>query len=102
MGIKESIEWEEKRDPGCACPYCSHSFYTYNKPKGQTLYVWPSTNRLKIGPPGCWGDATWESIDDVWARRAQPSGCVCFRCNNKNEFAEPNQKDGRYLCFECR
>jgi hypothetical protein len=28
--------------------------------------------------------------------------CVCSRCNSKNDYAEPNQKDGTYVCFECR
>lgn len=30
------------------------------------------------------------------------SGVSCKRCNSKNDFAEPNQPDGSYLCFECR
>lgn len=29
-------------------------------------------------------------------------GCVCKRCNSLNRWAEPNQPDGKYLCFECR
>ncbi len=30
------------------------------------------------------------------------TGCICKRCNSKNDFAAPNQKDGSYVCFECR
>ncbi len=29
-------------------------------------------------------------------------GCNCKKCNMKNEFAEPNQKDGTYVCYMCR
>jgi len=27
---------------------------------------------------------------------------ICKKCNAKNDYAEPNQKDGSYVCFECR
>lgn len=30
------------------------------------------------------------------------SACICKKCNAQNEFALPNQKDGTYVCFECR
>ena len=30
------------------------------------------------------------------------SGCICKRCNSKNDYAQPNQADGTYICFECR
>lgn len=33
---------------------------------------------------------------------APPGGCVCKRCNMFNDCAAPNQKDGSYLCYECR
>ena len=29
-------------------------------------------------------------------------GCCCKRCGSRNEYAEPNQKDGSYFCYECR
>lgn len=29
-------------------------------------------------------------------------GCVCMRCNAKNEWAIPNRPNGKYLCYECR
>ena len=31
-----------------------------------------------------------------------PAGVCCKRCHALNGWAEPNQKDGSYLCFECR
>lgn len=33
---------------------------------------------------------------------APPCGCICKRCKSLNEFAAPNQPDGKYLCYECR
>lgn len=30
------------------------------------------------------------------------SGCVCMRCRSRNQFAEPNRPDGKYVCYECR
>lgn len=35
-------------------------------------------------------------------KRPYPDGCNCRKCNGKNPYAEPNQKDGSYLCYECR
>lgn len=29
-------------------------------------------------------------------------GCVCKKCNAKNEYAEPNEPDGSYVCYDCR
>lgn len=31
-----------------------------------------------------------------------PTSQLCKKCNDLNEFAEPNQPDGSYLCFGCR
>lgn len=31
----------------------------------------------------------------------QKSSCVCF-CGNHNEYAQPNQSDGSYKCYNCR
>jgi hypothetical protein len=30
------------------------------------------------------------------------TGVVCRECKDKNDFAEPNQPDGSYICFGCR
>lgn len=34
--------------------------------------------------------------------KAKKTGFHCTGCNLKNEFAEANQDDGTYLCFNCR
>jgi len=39
-----------------------------------------------------------------WGCKGSPEslGVHCKKCNNFNEYAEGNQKDGNYLCYECR
>ena len=33
---------------------------------------------------------------------ASKGGCICKRCHSLNQYAAANQKDGSYVCFECR
>lgn len=33
---------------------------------------------------------------------AKAAGMRCKSCNASNEYAEPNQNDGSYLCYDCR
>ena len=35
-------------------------------------------------------------------RMASKTGCVCKRCHSLNQYAAANQKDGSYVCYECR
>jgi hypothetical protein len=30
------------------------------------------------------------------------TGCTCMKCGQINEYAEPNQSDGTFLCFTCK
>jgi len=30
------------------------------------------------------------------------NGCTCRKCGNFNEYAEPNQQDGTFVCFGCK
>jgi hypothetical protein len=30
------------------------------------------------------------------------NGMSCSKCNNFNEYAEPNQEDGTHKCYRCR
>lgn len=39
---------------------------------------------------------------DAWAPKKKSCGAKCCKCKTFNEYAEPNQKDGSYICFECR
>lgn len=33
---------------------------------------------------------------------AVKTGCNCISCNDYNEWAAPNQKDGTFRCYRCR
>lgn len=33
---------------------------------------------------------------------AKKTGHNCRSCNSRNDYAEANQEDGSYLCYECR
>lgn len=54
---------------------------------------------------------TWPSIPDLdWDDGPEPSAAIvtgtspmfCRKCGQMNEFAEPNEPWGAYLCYECR
>lgn len=58
-------------------------------------------------PSGTWQSGHSFSNDGLFSwinltRPSHPNGCVCKKCNSGNPFAEPNQADGTYICFECR
>lgn len=36
------------------------------------------------------------------AKSADDSPVICKKCNMKNDFGAPNQKDGSYICYVCR
>ncbi len=36
------------------------------------------------------------------AKAKAKTGFNCCVCNSRNEYAEANQEDGTYCCYECR
>lgn len=53
------------------------------------------------------GVITWNLTGDVSGDAPTPvkkkePGCKCKRCEDFNEYAEPNQKDGTFICYGCR
>lgn len=46
------------------------------------------------------GDLSGSSSPTVVAKVR--AGCSCKKCDDFNEYAEPNQKDGTFICFSCR
>ncbi len=42
------------------------------------------------------------TIEPPAAAPAKPEPVVCAKCNMKNDFGEPNQSDGSYICYGCR
>lgn len=47
------------------------------------------------------GDLTGEATQTV-AKKKDKSGCSCKKCKDFNNFAEPNQDDGTFICWSCR
>lgn len=35
-------------------------------------------------------------------KKEKSSGCSCKKCREFNEYAEPNQDDGTFVCYTCR
>jgi len=54
----------------------------------------------KFGPNG----SLLHMLQDDSPKPVEPvvTGHFCVSCNLKNEYAVANQKDGTYVCFECR
>jgi hypothetical protein len=108
-------QWNAERDDHCNCRWCGGRHWTV----GTTDCSWKSG-----GPPmtddeavcqknrpqtlGGWQPNEYKEVavkaPDIWTppKEAPPGGCNCRKCNMKNEFAAPNQKDGSYVCYTCR
>jgi len=46
------------------------------------------------------GQFDFDFVKDI--PETKSNGCVCTKCDNLFEYAEPNQKDGSFKCFSCR
>ena len=53
------------------------------------------TNGWAIIPPV-------ETAVPVESIKKDSAGCNCKRCREFNEYAEPNQEDGSFICYACR
>lgn len=61
-----------------------------------------STAAVQRGPITGSFSEDWVLFRVLGGAQVAQEGCVCRKCNSKNEYAEPNQKDGTYVCYECR
>jgi hypothetical protein len=130
MGAKDRDNWEagSGKIPGCMCEYCAghfnsvnlydqHTGYTKRRLNDGELQYEMRTGPWIVGPPGCLktkslkqysGDGfsatvlpdkpMEEAIVMVW--KGHP--VVCRKCNLQNNHGGPNQKDGGYVCWNCR
>lgn len=66
--------------------------------------IGPATHAVALGTlkAALKTDTDFAAAIQYSSKRAPAGGCVCKRCNSKNEYAAANQKDGSYLCYECR
>lgn len=42
-----------------------------------------------------------DALDEILGK-IKPEQLTCSKCDNIFPFAEPNQKDGSFICFSCR
>lgn len=40
--------------------------------------------------------------EDAKEIKKHTGGCSCKKCREFNEYAEPNQEDGTFICYSCR
>jgi len=46
---------------------------------------------------------SWELLSDSCGSHTNNlEGTICSKCNMHNLYAEPNQNDGTYICYNCR
>lgn len=58
---------------------------------------------IAISAPGYAGRVVLHDGDPKPSAVSVRASCMnCKTCNMHNEYAEPNQDDGGYLCYECR
>ena len=128
MGQKDLDEWPFKRDRGCTCDYCAGGFnycneYTSSgaigrKLKDGEIQIEPRNGgALYITAPGCLKTKAIhgytgngfsaeilpdkpKEVKQVMVYIGHP--VICRKCGLKNDHGGPNQKDGGYLCYECR
>ncbi len=108
--------WVQNRNTSCLCDWCLGHF----KPIKQDWSIVEWDNFATHHTPGitlnkadacCAGSPALAPKFDIkfqlhniaqFAGTGKELGCICVKCNSKNEFAEPNQPNGKYICFECR
>lgn len=116
--------WSKNSVPRCACDWCQGR---YRQSTDGKRIVWNKNVQhqhinLYLKPSDCvccalskpagfipnpnaanYGSIPTAAINVNNPPSAPPGGCVCKRCNMTNEYAAPNQPDGRsYICYGCR
>jgi hypothetical protein len=51
---------------------------------------------------GMWEVWVEDEALPITFRSPQPAGCSCVKCQDFNNYAEPNQPDGKFICWRCR
>lgn len=97
MGQRDVDEWAGRRNARCSCRYCLGLFRAQGSPDGMVRLKRLDRDEFEgmHTEAGC-------AIDRVQVRSHDVGKCVCRKCNAKNEYANPNQPDGSYVCYECR
>lgn len=102
--------WIQNKNDFCTCDWCTGKFRASSK-SGYTDWkevIW-TTQCSKAHVPGSivHPDEARCSIDKINVPKVDQvtnskSGFNCKLCNLLNEYAEANQSDGTYICYNCK
>lgn len=67
-------------------------YYVSNAPQ---VFTFTYSGATRIG-------GTVQEFADPEEKKPESKGCLCKKCNDFNEYAEPNQEDGTFICYGCR
>jgi hypothetical protein len=74
--------------------------------KKSKMIPWTKIARslIQVDPLPTGGPIYWIGPLELTAgiKNNSDDGCTCRNCGQYNEFAEPNQADGTFLCFACK
>jgi len=77
--------------------------WTITSVPGNQTWIVPVTTNQWIGVPFVIPQTMpFEEPEATPEKKADKNGCVCVRCQTFNEYAEPNQDDGTFMCYACR
>lgn len=100
-------DWYKGQTIGCGCRYCKGIWVHY--PTGYCNFYDPVTYDRKNHRPykiteGCIVKSGFnpDASDYSPVAKVHTGGCICSKCKMKNDYAEPNQSGGGYICYECR
>jgi hypothetical protein len=78
--------------------------YTISGAGGATNWVPNMITYVNVGQG--WytvsGDLSGDTTQARAVKKKDKSGCSCKKCKDYNEYAEPNQEDGSFICYRCR
>ncbi len=118
MQINSHELWKTLRVEGCCCWYCVGAFmFSFRYKPGYYRETFPpvlsTDGEAGTIQPFCGciteGITVLEPVPVTVGCQAgikpspvTPGPVICKTCNMKNDYGEPNQKDGSYVCYGCR
>lgn len=74
----------------------------------EELEFWLDGEKYTISHDSYDEEARQNGLDDLHAkclivrRKSSTDGCTCTKCGDVFPYAEPNQEDGSFRCWNCR
>ncbi len=99
-------EWQSNRAANCCCKWCRGEFHASTKTGTHDWEncVWNGSLNKILPEEACCVFKTKlpPAPNTIGASMSSKTGFNCKRCNFKNDYASANQKDGSYICYNCR